>query len=138
MSGELPPGVILPGGEALELNAGLEGRTLRVNNTGEVPVHLTAYFHVFEANPRLCFDRRRAFGMRPDLPVGGAARVEPGATVELRVVPYGGRRVIYGFNGLVNGPLDEVDLDALLERIVALGFCHREEAPPGERSQSAG
>ncbi|HET7037515.1 MAG TPA: urease subunit beta, partial [Thermomicrobiaceae bacterium] len=83
-------------------------------------------------NPRLCFDRRRAFGMRPDVPVGGAVRVEPGATVELTVVPFTGRRTIYGFNGLVDGPLDEADLDALLARLIARGFCHRPDTgtPP--------
>ena len=125
MSGELPPGAILPGGGPIELNPGLARRTIPVTNTGSVPIQLTAYFHVFEANPALCFDRRLAFGMRPDVPVGGAVRVEPGRTVDLPLVPFAGRRVIYGFNGLVNGPLDDADLDALIAQLVARGFCHR-------------
>ena len=130
MSGELPPGAILAGEGTIEPNAGLERRALRVINTGEVPVQLTAYFHVFEANPRLCFDRRRAFGMRPDVPIGGAVRIEPGATVELIVVPFTGRRQIYGFNGLVDGPLNDADLDVLLARLIDRGFCHQPDNPP--------
>jgi urease beta subunit len=125
VSGELPPGAILPGGGPVEINPGGVRRTIPVTNTGAVPVQLTSYFHVFEANPALCFDRRQAFGMRPDVPVGSAVRVEPGETVDLPLVPFAGHRVIYGFNGLVNGPLDEVDVDQLFERMVARGFCHR-------------
>ena len=131
MMDELPPGAILPGGPSVEINAGLEHRSLRVTNRGDVPVHLTAYFHVFEANPRLCFDRRLAFGMRPDLPVGGAVRIEPGETVHMGLVPFGGRRVVHGFNGLVNGPLDEVDVDALVDRMQERGFCHQPEEDAG-------
>ncbi len=124
---DLAPGAILPGGDAIEINPGLPRTTVRVTNTGVVPVHLTAHFHVFEANPRLRFDRRRAFGMRPDLPSGGAVRIPPGETVEVPLVPIGGRRVVRGFNGLVGGPLDAVDVDEALARAIARGFLHQPE-----------
>jgi urease beta subunit len=123
-----PPGVIIPGSDApIIINADLPRTTIQVTNTGEIPVHLTAHFHVFEANPRLKFDRRKAWGMRPDVPAGGAVRFEPGETASLPMVPIGGNRIVRGFNGLVDGPLDEIDVDTALDRAIARGFLHESE-----------
>jgi urease beta subunit len=124
---DLPPGAIVPRSEPIEINSGLPVTTLRVTNDGDYPVHLTAHFHVFEANPMLRFDRKRAFGLRPDVPAGGAVRFEPGETKTIQLVPIGGRRVVRGFAGLVDGPLDGADVDALLERAIALGYRHEAE-----------
>jgi urease beta subunit len=125
---DLPPGAILPGSdEPVTINAGRSPSTVQVTNTGEVPVHLTAHLHVFEANPRLRFDRRKAFGMRPDVPAGGAVRIAPGATVEVPLVPIGGTRSVYGFWGLIDGHLHETDVDAVLARAAELGFLHEPE-----------
>ncbi|MCX2726329.1 urease subunit beta [Thermomicrobium sp. 4228-Ro] len=124
---ELPPGAVLPGDGEIELNAGLPARTIRITNRGSVPVHLTAHFHVFEANPALCFDRRKAYGMRPDLPVGWAIRIGPGETVQVPVVPIGGRRVVRGFHGIVDGPLDATDPSGALQELLTRGFCHEPE-----------
>ena len=38
--------------------------------------------------------------------LGTAIRFEPGDTREVQLVPMAGNRQVYGFNGLVNGPLD--------------------------------
>jgi urease beta subunit len=124
---DLPPGAIVARTEPVEINAGLPVTTLRVTNDGAYPVHLTAHFHVVEANPMLRFDRKRAFGLRPDVPAGGAVRFEPGETKTIQLVPIGGRRVVRGFAGLVDGPLDGADVDALLERAIALGYRHEAE-----------
>jgi urease beta subunit len=133
---DLAPGAIVPADGPIEVNPDLPSLAVWITNTGDVPVHLTAYFHVFEANPRLLFDRRKAFGMRPDVPVGGAVRIEPGETRVVDLVPFGGRRVVMGFNGLVNGPLDGVDVDALLQRAIALGFLHRPDDADTESERS--
>src|SRR5262245_230281 len=45
--------------------------------------------------------------MRLDLPSGTAVRFEPGDTKEVKLIPYGGGRVVYGFNDLVDGRLDD-------------------------------
>ncbi len=124
---DLPPGAIVPGGESIEINSGLSTIDLRVTNEGDVPVHLTAHMHVFEANPKLSFDRRLAYGMRPDLPVGMAVRLEGGETKLVRLVPIGGDRVIRGFAGLVDGPLDGVDLDEAVANAIARGYRHRSD-----------
>jgi urease beta subunit len=118
------PGQIIPAAEPVEINAGLPVTTIRVTNTGDVPVHLTAHFHVFEANPRLRFDRRRAYGMRLDVPANGSVRVEPGATRQIALVPISGDRIVRGFNGAVDGPLDIIDVEAALNRLIERGFLH--------------
>ena len=44
--------------------------------------------------------------MRLDIPAGTAIRFEPGDTTEVRLVSYSGKRNAFGFNALINGPLD--------------------------------
>lgn len=46
--------------------------------------------------------------MRLDIPAGTAVRLEPGQKREVRLIPYGGLRRVYGFRGQVMGPLDVV------------------------------
>ena len=58
-----------------------------------------------ETNPGLSFDRQAARGMRLDIAAGTAVRFEPGQRREVRLVPYGGLRRVYGFNGHVMGDL---------------------------------
>lgn len=85
----------------------LEGGTpLQLANTSDVPIALTSHFHVFEANRRLQFDRRAAWGMRLAVAAGVKIVIEPGQTREVQVVPFGGARVVRGHGGLVDGPLD--------------------------------
>jgi urease beta subunit len=124
---DLAPGAIIPGDGPIEINAGLPVVDVDMVNEGEVPIHLTAHMHVFEANPLLCFDRRRAFGMRPDVGAGEAVRLEPGERKVVRLVPIGGSRIVRGFAGLVEGSLDETDVEELLEQAIALGYRHQPE-----------
>jgi len=121
------PGQIIPADEPVEINANMPVTTIHVTNIDNVPIHLTAHFHVFEANPRLAFDRRLAWGMRLDVPASGSVRFEPGETREISLVPIGGNRVIHGFNGAVNGPLDATDVDEALAHLIARRFLHRLE-----------
>ena len=44
--------------------------------------------------------------MRLDIPAGTAIRFEPGDTTDVKLVPFAGLRIAYGFNSLVNGSLD--------------------------------
>ena len=82
------------------------GVTVEVLNTSEVPVTVTSHWHFFEVNPRLRFDRAQAYGRRLAIPAGSVHRFEPGATEEVPLVDFGGDRVVVGFAGLVDGPLD--------------------------------
>jgi urease subunit beta len=90
----------------IDLNAGRPVTTLTVANTGDRPVQVGSHFHFHEVNDALRFDRDAALGLRLDIPAGTAIRFEPGDTREVRLVPFAGERRVFGFNGLVNGPLD--------------------------------
>jgi urease beta subunit len=120
------PGEYLIDGPDLELNAGLTVVTLSVNNTGDRPVQIGAHYHFFETNRALVFDRVKAYGMRLDLPSGTSARFEPGEVKEVKLIPYGGRRKIYGFNGLVMGRLDDpYTKQSSLKRCLEGGYGHK-------------
>ncbi|HET9091366.1 MAG TPA: urease subunit gamma [Acidimicrobiales bacterium] len=98
-------------------------RHVRVLNTAPVPISVTSHFHFFEANPRLCFDRASAFGMHLAVPAGDAVRFAPGEEREVGLVRVAGARVVVGFAGLVDGPLDEPGaLERALERARACGY----------------
>jgi urease subunit gamma/beta len=82
------------------------GRPLTVDNEGDVPVGVTSHFHFFEVNRALRFDRAAAWGMRLAIEPGGKIFFEPGEPREVRLLPFGGARVVRGHAGLADGPLD--------------------------------
>ena len=94
--------------------------TLKVRNTGDRPVQVGSHFHFFEANRALEFDRAAAFGQHLNIPASTALRFEPGDEREVKLVPYGGKRGVYGFNNLVDGPTSGKAGDAAKARAVAL------------------
>ena len=99
------PGEIFPADGEIELNAGLETIELDVSNTGDRPVQVGSHYHFAETNEGLSFDRKKARGMRLDIPAGTAVRFEPGQTRSVKLVPYRGNRTVYGFNQKVMGQL---------------------------------
>ena len=120
------PGEYFFDGEDIELNAGRAVVTLRVNNTGDRPIQVGAHYHFYETNRALVFDREKAYGMRLDLPSGTSVRFEPGDVKDVNLVAYGGRRVVFGFNGLVSGRLDDpYTRQTSLKRFVDQGYGHK-------------
>ncbi len=101
------PGELLPLEGEIELNAGRPTINITVANSGDRPVQVGSHFHFFEVNAALNFDRDTTRGMRLNIPAGTAVRFEPGDEKEVELVPLAGTREIYGFNGLINGSLDE-------------------------------
>lgn len=99
------PGELFPAEGEIELNAGREAVVLEVANTGDRPVQVGSHYHFAETNAALDFDRARARGMRLDIPAGTAVRFEPGQRRAVRLVPIGGARRVFGFNGQVMGDL---------------------------------
>jgi urease subunit beta len=99
------PGEIITADGEIELNAARETLTLSVSNTGDRPIQVGSHYHFHETNNALAFDRENSRGFRLDIPAGTAVRFEPGQTREVNLVAFAGARVMYGFQGRVNGKL---------------------------------
>ena len=97
------PGEILPASGEIILNEDRTAIALRVANTGDRPIQVGSHYHFAETNAAPAFDRTAALGYRLDIPAGTAVRFEPGQSRDVRLIPYGGARVIYGFNQAVMG-----------------------------------
>jgi len=89
----------------ITLNAGRKTVMLTVANTGDRPIQVGSHYHFFETNPALEFDRKKARGMRLNIPAGTAVRFEPGQTREVTLVALAGKRTVYGFRQDVMGKL---------------------------------
>jgi urease subunit beta len=117
------PGEYLLAKEPILANAGRETLRLTVKNTGDRPIQVGSHTHFFEANRALEFDRKRALGFHLNIPAGTAARFEPGDSREVELVEMGGKRVIYGFHGLVQGDVRSPSVRAeALRRARLAGF----------------
>ena len=102
----LIPGEIITEDGEIELNSNKDVITITVSNSGDRPVQVGSHYHFFETNKALLFKRQITLGMRLDIPAGTAIRFEPGDSTEVKLVSFSGYRNAFGFNALINGPLD--------------------------------
>lgn len=126
------PGEIRYGGGTIMLNSCRKAIVLRVTNTGDRPIQVGSHYHFIEVNPALVFDRRIAHGMRLNIPAGTATRFEPGETKRVSLVRIGGKQVIRGGNCIIDGPVDDTNITAVMESESMVGFGHSEEAHVSE------
>ena len=125
----LVPGEVIPAEGTIELNAGADVVELSVVNSGDRPVQVGSHVHFPQSNAALDFDRALAHGRRLDIPAGTAVRFEPGEVKDVQLVPYTGRRTVFGFNGLVMGRLDDpYTRQTSLQRCIDQGFGHKPSA----------
>lgn len=103
----IPGEYIVDEGE-IELNANKQIITIEVENKGDRPVQIGSHYHFFEVNSALDFDRSQAYGKRLDVAAGTSVRFEPGSIKSINLIDFSGRRYVSGFNGLVEGFLDDV------------------------------
>lgn len=99
------PGEVVTDEGDIVMNEGLPTVTIDVANTGDRPIQVGSHYHFYEANSGLRFDREQARGMRLDIAAGTAVRFEPGQERDVTLVPYGGKREVYGFQQKVMGKL---------------------------------
>ena len=99
------PGEIITAPGDIELNAGRQAVRLTVANGGDRPIQVGSHYHFAETNGALKFDRAAARGHRLDIPAGTAVRFEPGQAREVALVPFAGKREVYGFRQQVMGKL---------------------------------
>ena len=99
------PGELLTDAGDHDLNPGRRTLTVVVKNTADRPIQVGSHYHFAETNGALDFDRDAARGMRLNIASGTAVRFEPGQQRTVELVDYAGARTVYGFRGLVQGPL---------------------------------
>jgi len=127
----MKPGEILFGDGPLVLNRGRRTVEIEVENTSDHAIFVSSHFPFFEVNRRLVFDRAKAWGMHLDLPAGDSEQWRQGEVKRVRLVAFGGRGVIVGFNRLTEGAASPERLAEGLERVRRAGYGHREEARRG-------
>ena len=99
------PGEVITKGEDILLNADRKAVLIIVANSGDRPIQVGSHYHFFETNSALVFDRKISRGMRLDIAAGTAVRFEPGQEREVQLVPFGGKKAVYGFNQKIMGEL---------------------------------
>jgi len=117
---DVPVGGYVCSSASITFDADRPVTTLKVRNSGDRPIQVGSHFHFFEVNPALEFDRAAAFGLHLNIPSSTATRFEPGDEREVQLVPYGGKRAVYGFNNLVDGPTAGKDAAGLKSKAVTL------------------
>ena len=101
----IPGELLLDDGPDRVLNPGRRSITLVVENAADRPIQVGSHYHFAETNAALRFDREAARGMRLDIASGTAVRFEPGQQRTVQLVDFAGDRAVWGFRGLVQGPL---------------------------------
>ena len=99
--------------------------TIEVSNLGDRPVQVGSHYHFIETNAQLEFDRAAAYGKRLDIPAGTAVRFEPGDTKTVTLVEIAGNRVIRGGNNLADGPMNEANQKAAMNRVADQNFANK-------------
>ena len=113
----------------IELNAGRRTAEVVVANTGDRPIQVGSHAHFFEVNKALHFDRATSLGMRLDIPSGTAVRFEPGDTMTVALVEFGGARRPTGMSSLVEGETtNESVRTQAIAKAIDLGFIQQEHA----------
>ena len=119
--------------ESVSFHEQLAVTTLKVRNTGDRPVQVGSHFHFFEVNRALEFDRAAAFGQHLNIPASTAIRFEPGDEREVNLVPYLGKRAVYGFNNLVDGATAGKTAEARKAKAVALAAKRGFRSPAAKK-----
>jgi urease subunit beta len=102
------PGEYILKKQPIVCNKNKQPITIKVLNHGDRPIQIGSHFHFFEVNTSLQFNREESFGMHLNIPAGTAVRFEPGDEKEVELVPFSGKRMVYGLNNLTNGSLEKV------------------------------
>ncbi len=115
------PGEYILSNESIIANVGKSTTTVSVRNTGDRPIQVGSHTHFFEVNKALEFQRKQSYGCHLNIPAGTSVRFEPGDTKEIELTEFGGKKIVYGFSGLVNGNLDEKQEEAF-KKAIEKGF----------------
>ena len=117
------PGEYILSSEPVICNPNYKTVKVTVKNTGDRACQIGSHTHFFEVNRALDFPRDKTYGYRLNIPAGSSIRFEPGDSREVELCELGGKRIVYGFNGLTMGGLNSsVIKDAAMEKATKLGY----------------
>ncbi len=111
------PGAMEVGEGVIILNENRNTIELHVVNTGDRPIQVGSHYNFIDVNIALKFDRKASIGYRLNIPAGTAIRFEPGETKNVELVEISGSKIVYGGNNFVNGCVDNVAVDRIMERV---------------------
>ncbi len=106
------PGEYFLSNEPITANVEKSTTSVSVKNTGDRPIQVGSHTHFFEVNKALEFPRKQSYGYHLNIPAGTSLRFEPGDTREIELTEFSGKKIVYGFSGLVNGSLEEKQEEA--------------------------
>jgi len=106
------PGEYFTSDEQIIAHVGKSTTLVSVRNTGDRPIQVGSHTHFFEVNKALEFSRKHSYGYHLNIPAGTSVRFEPGETKEIELTEFGGKKIVYGLSGLVNGSLEEKQEEA--------------------------
>jgi urease subunit beta len=107
-------------------NVGKKMIRINVKNTGDRPIQVGSHTHFFETNKFLSFQRNKTFGFHLNIPSGTSLRFEPGDSRIVELTEYGGKKIVFGFNSLVNGKLTKKQKEISLLKLKKEGFMEAE------------
>ena len=107
-------------------NVGKKTIKINVKNTGDRPIQVGSHTHFFETNKYLSFQRNKTFGFHLNIPSGTSLRFEPGDSRFVELTEYGGKKIVFGFNSLVNGKLTSKQKEISLLKLKKMGFMEEE------------
>lgn len=97
--------------------------SIQVSNESDIQISVTTHMHFFEVNPKLRFDRVASYGRHLSIPAGEHVDFPPGVEVNVNLVPISGDRILIGFAGLVDGPLDAPGAkESAIKKARSLGY----------------
>ncbi len=109
------PGEIVCKSGSIEINANRDVTEIKVANSGDRPIQIGSHYHFFEVNKLLKFNREEGYGRHLNIPSGTSVRFEPGEEKIVSLVPFAGKKEIYGLNGLTNGKTLDGESDEKLK-----------------------
>jgi urease subunit beta len=107
-------------------NVGKKIIRINVKNTGDRPIQVGSHTHFFETNKFLSFQRNKTFGFHLNIPSGTSLRFEPGDSRIVELTEYGGKKIVFGFNSLVNGKITKKQKEISLLKLKKEGFMEAE------------
>jgi urease subunit beta len=122
---------MIPGEYFLSKNpiiANIGKKTIKINvkNTGDRPIQVGSHTHFFETNRALMFQRKKTFGYHLNIPSGTSLRFEPGDSRNVELTEFGGKKIVFGFNSLVNGKLTKKQKEISVSKLKKNGFMVEE------------